>query len=331
MDILQIDEILLKILSYLDIDSIWSLLLINKFSNNKIFKYYQSNDIVFNDMPLFRSCNNISTYITHYKSYISGENFSDEPLWLFDNKDDPIYIEINSKYVISENININKPKFLTGLVKDKDIAFKGGLYHWSKLNNRQKYLVWCAIKNIHPELKLDKLLVSEDMITLLSEMYYHYQYSFVRYYLEIYGINKCSLLDAKCTAGFEIERELQFYREFHFYWGYQNADDKDRCYQNYFDSFMMTDKYNGNIEKNFRVSLMNQNNFDSAQKHLFYPKKFDNLDPCLDKLEMMKVKINFLIEAVKEIDQLDITNTINLKTSNINYLEHMIINYTNHR
>jgi hypothetical protein len=80
MNILQINEIYLTILKYLDIDSIWSLLNINIFSNNKITKYYENNDIIFYDMPLFRSCNNISKYLTHYKSYISGTNFPDEPL-----------------------------------------------------------------------------------------------------------------------------------------------------------------------------------------------------------------------------------------------------------
>lgn len=111
MDILQIDEIFLTILKYLDIEDIWSLLNINTFSNNKITKYYENKDIVFNDMPLFRSCNNISKYLVHYKSFNLGENFPDEPLWLFNNKNNGQFIETENGYIKLENVKFLRPKF----------------------------------------------------------------------------------------------------------------------------------------------------------------------------------------------------------------------------
>ena len=172
MEILQIDVILLKILNEADIEFIYNLLVINKHLNNKIFKYYQEGGITLNDMPLFRSCNSITTYFKHYKSYISGKDFPCNPLWLFDKETDGKYIGIDSKYIKLENIKFDKPKFFNY------VAFKGGLYHWENLNNKQKYLAWCAIKGLHPEIRLSKDIVCSDLTVLLSEIYWHYENCF---------------------------------------------------------------------------------------------------------------------------------------------------------
>ena len=62
MDILEIDEILINILDDVDVEFIYNSLLTNKLLTEKICKYYKNGEITLNDMPLFRSCNNISTY-----------------------------------------------------------------------------------------------------------------------------------------------------------------------------------------------------------------------------------------------------------------------------
>jgi len=334
MDTIQIDDILLNILNYLNIDDIWSFFIVNHYINDKIYKFYQNKHIILYNMPLFRPCDNISTYLCHYKSYISGKNFPDEPLWLFNEINDPKYVKIDNKYTQIKNIDyiIGKSKFLT--MKSENIIFQKGSY-WGKFNNQQKYLIWCAIKNIHPEIKLDISLLSYDMKVFLAEIYYHYQYSFVRYYLEIYNIYNSNmedwtpqnrkLINAKCTSKFEIERSLQFYREFHFYYGYQNASDKDLYYQNYFVSFMLFNEANGNIENNFKKSLI-----ENQGKRLFYMNKFLNLNITSDIIEIIEKNINFLIKIVQNIDDLDIFKINNLKTTNINYLEHIIVNYSEH-
>jgi hypothetical protein len=169
-------------------------------------------------MPLFRSCNDISLYLKHHKSFIYGKDFPDEPLWLFDSIDDPKYISSNYKYIKLENGRFDKPKFFTYSTTYKFIPFKGALFRWKKLNDNQKYLVWCAITGTHPEIPLNKHIgiYSGDLAVLLSELYWHYQKNFVRYYLEIYCIDTCDLINSKCIAYSEIKVELKRYREHHF-------------------------------------------------------------------------------------------------------------------
>jgi len=140
MEVLEIDAILIKVLYEADIEFIYNLLLTNKHLNEKIFKYYKNGEIILNDMPLFRGCDNISTYLNHYKSYISGQDFPDDPLWLFNNETNYKYIEIGNHYVKVENIRFDKPKFFRYVTSYEFIPFKGGLYHWIKLNEQQKYL-----------------------------------------------------------------------------------------------------------------------------------------------------------------------------------------------
>ena len=317
MDILQIDEIFLTILKYLDIDSIWSLLLINK--HNKITEYYKNNDIVFNDMPLFRPCNNISKYLTHYKSYCSGTNFPDKPLWLFNNKNDCQYNEIDNKYIKSENIRFERPKFFNYFTSYKFIKFDKAFIHWKRLNNQQKYLIWCAIKNFHPEIKLTKSLISEDIATLLDEIYWHYDNNFVRHYLEIYCIDNCDLINSKCIASNEVNSELEHYRGNHFLFGYNIVYDKKTYVSNYFDVCGFKEN-KGHRENHFRFVL---STFKNTGK-IFNIRFFSNLKISSDILE---TKISLLNKILDEIHEFDITQTHRLKTTNINYLDHMSINY----
>ena len=218
INILEVDDVYITILKKLNIKSICSLLLVNIFSNNKITKYYENNEISFNDMPLFRPCNNISKYLIHYKSFNSGTNFPEQPLWLFNDADDCKYIEINNVYTKFENMKFKRPKFFSNVIyiSNRYQKFEKSFDHWKKLNEQQKYLVWCAITSYHPEIKLEKSLICIDMISLLSEIYWHYQCSFVRYYLEIYCIDDYGLLNSKRIAEREILSELEHYKINHF-------------------------------------------------------------------------------------------------------------------
>jgi len=299
MDIFQIDEIFVKTLGYLDIDSIWSLLLINKFSNNKISKYYENNDITFNDMPLLRSCNNISTYLTHYKSYISGENFPDEPLWLFNDKNDPKYIQINNKYVKQDNGRFSKPKFFNYITSYQFIEFENGLYHWKKLNNQQKYLVWCAIVGYHPEIQLTKSMINEDLAVLLSELYWHYSKSFVRFYLEIYCIDTCDLINAKCIAYREIRAELERYRGHHFLQEYVKSSCDPTFYEYYFNFCKFSKTWNCR-EYDFRFQLLNVIDRNTVANI----RSFKHLN--VDSNTLLK-EIDILLNILEEIDNFEIT------------------------
>jgi len=320
MEILEIDVILINILGDINVEFIYNLLLTNKHLNFKITKYYKNGEITLNDMPLFKSCNNISTYLNHYKSYISGKDFPKNPIWLFDNEDDCKYVEIDGKYVKLENVKFDRPRFFNYFSYYEYIPFKGGFYYWSKLNDEQKYLIWCAITNYHPEIKLSKTLIcSDSLIDLLIEIYWHYQKTFVRYYLEIYCIDNCYLMNAKLIAQNEITSELEHYRGNHFLQGHNDAPDKKLYLNNYFDlhQFSTTQACQ---ENKFRLQLM----YMIADNGLDRIRSFENLNTDSDNL--LK-EINILLDILNEISEFNITKTSNLKTTNINYLDHMSINH----
>ena len=326
MNILEVDDIFVTILKKLDIKSISSLLIVNTFSNNKITKYYENNEISFNDMPLFRPCKNISKYLTHYRSFISGTNFPDKPLWLFNNKKDCQFVQTNDKYIKLENIRFERPKFFNYFTTYKFQKFEKAFIHWKRLNDKQKYLIWCAIKDVHPEIKLEKSLISSDMATLLSEIYWHYSYSFVRYYLEIYNIDTCDLINSKCISETEISRELQYYRGNHLLQGYNIADDKKIYLTNYFNSCGFEENKR-HREDNFRLLLSNIINVNESYiNDINRLNKFVNLKASLDVLEL---RISELKKILDDIDDFDIIKTHGLTTTNVNYLDHMSINYNN--
>jgi len=320
MNILQIDTILLKIIYYVDIDDLTALLITNKHLNEKISKYYKNGEIILHDVPLFRTCDNISTYLKHYKSFIFGKDFPDEPLWLFDSETDGKFVEINNKYVKLENVRFVRPRFCNYVSNYEYVPFKGGLYYWSKLNKVQKYLIWCAITGYHPEILLKKMLTTnESFIDLLSELSWHYQKSFVRYYLEIYCIDTRGLINAKCIAYSEIKVELKRYREHHFLQEYVTSSDKKLYLDSYFDwcDYKKDKTFRENIFKLQLLNLVADNGLDSVSS-------FENLN--INSENLLK-EIKILDNILDEIDELDITKTNNLKTSNLNYIDHMSINY----
>jgi len=322
MDVLQIDEILLNIFSHLYLDDILKFFIVNNCIYNKINDLYQNKKLILSDMPLFRSCNDITTYLLHYKSFISGENFPNEPLWLFNDINDPKYIQIDNKYTKLENMRFDKPKFFYYITSYKFITFKGTLYHWNKLNNNQKYLIWCAITNYHPEIKLDKSLINGDLAILLSELYWHYDKSFVRYYLEIYSIDNCDLINAKCIAKSEINGELERYRGCHFLQEFKNISNKLTLFKycEYYLELYNFPKSGYCNEISFRNHLLNIQYYNREAD--FY--SFKNLN--LNSHNILN-EINILNNIVNEMNDFMITKTNNLKTNNINYLTHMSINY----
>jgi len=319
MDILQNDIILLRIIDYIDIDDLSALLVVNLFVNEKITKYYKNGEIILHDMPLFRSGNDLSLYIKHYKSFIYGKNFPDEPLWLFNDINDPKFIQSNYKYIKLENGRFDKSKFSDYITTYQYIEFGNGLYHWKKLNNNQKYLVWCAITGTHPEIYLNKYLCSEDLAVLLSELYWHYPKNFVRYSLEIYCIDTCGLINAKCIAYSEIKAELKRYREHQFLDGYVTSSDKKLYLDGYFNLCDFK-KDKTCRENDFKLQLLNL----VADNGLDRVTSFEVLN--INSENLLK-EIKILNNILDEIDELDITKTNNLKTSDLNYINHMSINY----
>ena len=321
MNILQIDVILLNIVKDIDFKSIANLFITDKHLNAKISKYYRNNEIILNEMPLFRSCDNISTYLKNYNSYISGENFPEEPLWLFKDINDERCIKVDNKYVKLQNNRFNKSKFFNYFTSYNFIPFKGGLYHWKKLNNDQKYLLWCAITSYHPEIKLNKSLISENLAVLLSELYWHYKKSFVRYYLEIYCIDNCDLINAKCIAKNEITSELAHYRGTHFFEGYNNAPDK-KLYTEYYLTLYQFDTKKDLKEHDFRLQLLYIIN--GGLNHLHFIRSFEDYN--FDSDILLK-EIDTLLDILNDIDEFTITKTNKLSIYDINYLTHMSKNY----
>lgn len=199
------------------------------------------------------------------------------------------------------------------------MKFEKAFFHWKRLNNQQKYLIWCGIKGFHPEIKLDKTLICEDMATLINELYWHYDNNFVRHYLEIYCIDNCDLINSKCIAFSEIMSELEHYRGNHFLYGYNLVYDKKMYISNYFDlcGFKVNE---GCRESHFRFSLLNL--IKNGNPKII--KSFHSLNVTSDILEE---KISSLKNILDDIDDFDITQTHRLKTNNINYLNRMSINY----
>ena len=83
-------------------------------------------------------------YLKHYNSFITGKDFPDDPLWLFENSKDYQFILVNGKYRKIEIIRYNNLLLL------KYLPFQNGIYHWGKLTDKQKYNIWCAIRGVHP-------------------------------------------------------------------------------------------------------------------------------------------------------------------------------------
>lgn len=313
MNILNSDDILHNILYYTDFKTIEELLKIDK---NNIVKHYQIYGINLNMMPIFVPCHDIVLYIEHYHSYISGTNFPDQPLWLFRSKED---VKFNSRYQKIDNIRFDRPNFYGYITSYQRMEFYNSIDCWKQLSTQQKYLFWCAITGTHPEIKLDKTLCSPYLDGLISESYWHYPQSFVRYYLDIYLIDTCDLRNAKCIASGEIEKELKFLTSSRVN-NLFNVAEKEHL-EEMKEEF---DKLKNHPQMEFILSNHKINNYQDMMK-LFYHGKildFSNEQYILDESKILR-------NIIKEIKELEIIKTTNLKTSNLNYLFHIEANYDN--
>ena len=126
-------------------------------------------------------------------------------------------------------------------------------------------------------------------------------------------------MNAKLIAQNEITSELEHYRGNHFLQGHNDAPDKKLYLNNYFDlhQFSTTQACQ---ENKFRLQLM----YMIADNGLDRIRSFENLNTDSDNL--LK-EINILLDILNEISEFNITKTSNLKTTNINYLDHMSINH----
>ena len=77
------------------------------------------------------------------------------------------------------------------------------------LNNKQKYIIWTAIRGVHSEIRLEKCFHPDDLLVMLHEVYRHYSFSFSRQYLEIYYTSWNTLRHAKDLALIEIKADFR--------------------------------------------------------------------------------------------------------------------------
>lgn len=311
MNIFSNDDILANILYYTDIKTVEELLKVNRAA---VIKHYQTYGVNLNVMPIFAPCNNIIKYIDHHRSYISGTNFPEQPLWLFRTKEDG---KFDHKHQKIDNIRFERPKFYNYTTPYQYIKFDNSIDCWQKLTNQQKYLFWCAITNTHPEIKLDKTLCSPHLDTLIHEAYWHYPQSFVRYYIDIYLIATYELINAKFIAKKEIERELNFLTSSRVKTIFDVAEKNHS--KEIKEEFI---KLKNHPQLAFIFGNYNIDNCLDMIK-IFYNGKildFSNEQYILDESEILR-------NIMEEIDELEIIKTNNLKTSNLNYIFHMEANY----
>lgn len=308
MNIFTNEDILHNILHYTDIKTIEELLKINR---NAIIKCYHNYGINLNTMPIFVPCNDIELYLEHYHSYLSGTNFPEQPLWLFRTKEDGKFLCQNSKLIEFNNIRFERPLFLLYKPTFVYIKFIDSIEHWQKLNQQQKYLVWCAITGTHPEIKLDKNLGCDDMSVLISEAYWHYPQSFSRYYLDVYFINEYNLLQAKFVASEEIRHESKILTKTGFNNGWIISLTEEDLNEMLKSNPEIAEKFQKVGVNNFE----DYNKFYDCQSYQIFDKDYFMLD------------YKNLNEIWQEMKDFNIEWTGNIKSSNLNYIFHMDINY----
>lgn len=196
----DINDLFVKLLSYCELEEIETLYGIDDYFKLRI----NCNLINLEFMPIFRECNDFMLYKQHHQSFISGTNFPEEPLWIFDYENDCSFKLEDNKY---NKIKCNKYNRDIGH-PHKIPEFKGGLYHWKLLNDEQKLLIWDSIHVKSPD-NMTKEHRSDDIVTLLHEMFWHYSYSYVRQYLEIYMMDDCSLNFALGVADAAMDRDIK--------------------------------------------------------------------------------------------------------------------------
>lgn len=312
MDIFTIPEIMIFILDFIDIRDIFYLFNTNMNLKEIISNIYVSSQIDFEYMPSFRKCETISIYFHHYNSFITGKNFPDEPSWLFDKGNDCKFIIQDTniiKYKKIDNIRYDRQRFRRYITSYNFLPFQNALYHWKYLTPTQKYVIWCAIRGYHPEIKLDKSLCDSHTPTLIHEIFWHYDNSFSRQYLEIYLIDNCDLINSKCIGKSEIDAELEFMLK----------------YPQYLKlvPYSQALKYYHYTHTAYRRDILKLDQILEGLilKPDLLPDQILNKDYILKEIEKLNV-------ILTEIKQFNITRTGNLNTGNINYLEHMISNYT---
>jgi hypothetical protein len=141
-------DILDNLLYYFDVNDVIILLKTSKSIKTAIIKYYQIHGVNFTNMPIFIPCNDILLYLQHYHSYINGNNFPEEPLWLFRNKEDGKFIKKDNRYIKLNNIRFERPKFFTYITDYQSIEFINALDCWKQLNQQQRYLIWCQNRSL---------------------------------------------------------------------------------------------------------------------------------------------------------------------------------------
>ncbi len=196
------DDTFIKILNHCEYNDIKSLYL----TSNHLRSWINFNLLDLEFMPVFRNCNNFEIYNKHYQSFNTGTNFPEEPLWIFENVNDCTYKLEDNKYKKSKSHKYDRSgHYVTSY---KFLEFNSGLFHWKLLDNEQKHIIWSVIKIQAPE-EINKQHSTEDIVTLLREMFWHYPYSHSRQYSEIYLTDTCSLMDAIHTANIAMDYDMK--------------------------------------------------------------------------------------------------------------------------
>lgn len=211
MSFLKDVDLLFHVVARLQLKDIFSLLQLNNEIKLCVIKHYEQHQINLFDMPIFNKCNDILLYLQHYNSFMMGKSFPDQPLWLFKNVTDDKFIYKNDKYQKVKTLRDKTSKYENNYNKDyRCLNFVDAYHHWNHLDEKQKYIVWCALTGTHPEIRLNIILnelydnncgaLQKMMFTgkseeqknykhahvIISEAYWYYPHTFSRYYLDVF-------------------------------------------------------------------------------------------------------------------------------------------------
>ena len=152
----------------------------------ELYRNINNNCNQFKFMPIFRKCNDFGLYLEHYNSWTNGDNFPiEQPLWLYEDVLCPNFCFRDGGYHLIPKIISYSEHKIDGKTPPK---CSSGYEHYLVLSDEEKYLLWCGIRNKFPEIKMvkERYPNKNDVVALLSESYWHYSYSFVARYLELF-------------------------------------------------------------------------------------------------------------------------------------------------
>ena len=215
-------------------------------------------------------------------------------------------------------------------------------------------MLWCAITGTHPEIKLEIPDNRKDDSLLLPTCL-PYDYSFSLVYILIFLNGDNTLMVAKNCAKYVINEKCEICQE-QYFWEYLKQKITENPDYNTTEILRSCNKSNiirdmlvgddvsysdiieyvacecdNNIRYFLRSSdgrkIMIENVLSKPPKEILSTLKNDKTELIINSLESLEYDINKLKNILNEIKDLEINKTNNLKTLNINYLDHIDVNY----